>query len=374
MLKIAVDAMGGDRAPDAVVEGALLAARDLDVEIVLVGPKEVVEQKLSEHGAVPPSIQIAHASQIVAMDESPTAALRKRDSSLMVAYALMHQGEVQAVVSAGNSGAMMAIGMFVVGNLPQVDRPAISVVLPTTGKGAVIIDAGANVDCKPRQLVQFGLMGSIYSERVLGVAWPRVGVLSNGEEESKGNDLTRAASEQLSQSSLNYIGYVEGRDLFNDEVDVVVCDGFTGNVALKTIEGLVGFIGRALKEAFQESMLSRIGYLLSRGSLRRAYSRLDYTEYGGAPLLGLAGVAIVAHGGSGPKEIKNAIRVAKEAVSHDVNRHIIEALGESEGSGPGKSQPAPHKFWQRVRSGIDRIGGKSDSEKAGRESKSGGKG
>jgi glycerol-3-phosphate acyltransferase PlsX len=374
MLKIAVDAMGGDRAPDAIVEGALLAVKDLDVEVVLVGPKDVVEEKLARHGAVPPTIQIASASEFVAMDESPSAALRKRDSSLKVAYELMKQGEVQAVVSAGNSGAMMAIGMFVVGTLPQVDRPAISVVIPTPGKGTVIIDAGANVDCKPRQLVQFGLMGAIYSERVLGIASPRVGVLSNGEEESKGNDLTRAASEQLAHAPLNYIGYVEGRDLFNDEVDVVVCDGFTGNVALKTIEGLAAFIAGTLKAAFQETALSRVGYLLSRGSLRRAYRRLDYTEYGGAPLLGLNGTAIVAHGGSGPKAIRNAVRVAKEAVAQDVNRHILEALGETDGAAPGRAPDGAGKFWQRVRSRIDRIGGKSDAETPGRERKGGGKG
>jgi phosphate acyltransferase len=314
MLKIAVDAMGGDRAPDAVIEGALLAAGDLDVRVVLVGDREVIEQTLSKHGAPRAAIEIVPAAESIAMEESPSSALRKRDSSIKIAYGLMKQGEVQAVVSAGNSGALMAIGMFVVGNLPQVDRPAILIVVPTPGKGTVIIDGGANVDCKPRQLVQFGLMGSIYAEQVLGVSSPRVGVLSNGEEEGKGNDLTRAASEQLSRTSLNYIGYVEGRDVFNDKVDVVVCDGFTGNVMLKTMEGLAGFMVRTLKEAFEQTALSRVGYLFSRSSLRRAYTRLDHTEYGGAPLLGLNGVAIVAHGRSGPKEIKNAIRVAREAI------------------------------------------------------------
>jgi phosphate acyltransferase len=258
----------------------------------------------------------------------------------------------------------MAVGMFVVGKLPQVDRPAISVVIPTPGKGTVIIDAGANVDCKPRQLVQFATMGSIYSEQVLGVSKPRVGVLSNGEEESKGNDLTRAASEELSRTPLNYIGYVEGRDIFNDSVDVVVCDGFTGNVALKTMEGLASCIGRMLKDAFHETAFSRMGYLMSRGPLMRAYRRLDYREYGGAPLLGLSGVAIVAHGGSGEKEIKNAIRVAKEAVAHDVNRRIMELLVQTDGA----SAPAePQRIWQRVKS---KLTGKSGAES---ETKGGGK-
>jgi glycerol-3-phosphate acyltransferase PlsX len=282
----------------------------------------------------------------------------------------MRRDEVQAVVSAGNSGAMMALGMFVVGNLPQVDRPAIAVVLPTPGKGTIIIDAGANVDCKPRQLVQFAVMGSIYSQEVLGVVSPRVGVLSNGEEESKGNDLTRAASAEISQTSLNYIGYVEGGDFFADKVDVVVCDGFTGNVALKTLEGLAGYFGRMLKGAFRENALARVGYLLSRGPLLRAYRRLDHTEYGGAPLLGLAGVAIVAHGGSGPKEIKNAARVAKEAVAHDVNRRISEILGQ----GDAERGMEPQRIWQRVKSKLDRLSGKAAAEAPGKESKGGGKG
>jgi phosphate acyltransferase len=363
MVKIAVDAMGGDHAPDAIVAGALSAARELGVEIVLVGRKEVIEPKL-EHRSLAPAVRVVHAAEAVAMDESPSAAIRKRDSSLAVAYELMNRGEAQAVVSAGNSGAMMAVGMFVVGKLPQVDRPAISVVIPTPGKGTVIIDAGANVDCKPRQLVQFATMGSIYAEQILGVSKPRVGVLSNGEEDSKGNDLTRAASEELSHTPLNYIGYVEGRDIFNDSVDVVVCDGFTGNVALKTMEGLASCIGRMLKEAFQETAFSRMGYLMSRGPLMRAYRRLDYREYGGAPLLGLSGVAIVAHGGSGEKEIKNAIRVAKEAVAHDVNRRIMELLVQTDGA----IAPAePQRIWQRVKS---KLTGKTGAES---ETKGGGK-
>jgi len=374
MLKIAVDAMGGDRAPGAVVEGALLAAKELGVEVLLVGEKEAVKGALASCPLKSPSVEIVPASQSIAMDESPSAALRKKDSSMRVAFELMKQGAVQAVVSAGNSGAMMATGMFVMGNLPQVERPAILVVIPTLGKGTVVIDAGANVDCKPRHLLQFGLMGSIYAERVLGISQPRVGVLSNGEEESKGNDLTRAASEQLSSTGLNYIGYVEGRDICDGEVDVVVCDGFTGNVTLKTMEGVASFIVGVLKDAFRQSLMSRLGYLLSRKSLHKAYNRLDHAEYGGAPLLGLDGVAIIAHGGSGPKAIKNAIRVAKETVSHDVNRHIVEVLGELGELGEEKGNKLPRRIRQRIRSKIEGFGEKGAPEGEGRESKSGGKG
>lgn len=374
MLKIAVDAMGGDRAPGAVVEGALLAANELGIEVLLVGQKEAVEQALARCSASSPHVEVVPASETVAMDESPSTALRKKDSSMKVAFELMKRGAVQAVVSAGNSGAMMATGMFVMGNLPQVDRPAILVVIPTLGKGTVIIDAGANVDCKPRHLVQFGLMGSIYAERVLGIPRPRVGVLSNGEEEGKGNDLTRAASEQLSSTGVNYIGYVEGRDICDGEVDVVVCDGFTGNVTLKTMEGVASFIVGVLKDAFHKSVWSRLGYLLSRRSLLQAYSRLDHAEHGGAPLLGLDGVAIIAHGGSGPKAIKNAIRVAQETASHDVNRHIVEVLGEMAEAGGEQGEKLPRRIWQRIRSKIESLGEKPVPEGEGRESKSGGKG
>jgi len=354
-MKIAVDAMGGDRAPGVVIDGALLATRELDVEIALVGQKEAVERELARHSAKAPSIEVVSASECVAMDESPSAALKKKDSSMKVAFELMKRGEVGAVVSAGNSGAMMATGMFVLGKLAQVDRPAILVVLPTPGKGTVIIDAGANVDCKPRHLLQFGLMGSIYAERVLGISRPRVGILSNGEEEGKGNDLTRAASEQLSSSPLNYIGYVEGRDICGGKVDVVVCDGFTGNVVLKTMEGVAGFIVGVLKEAFTQSPLTRLGYLLTRKSLAQAYSRLDHAEYGGAPLLGLDGVAIIAHGQSDPKAIKNAIRVAAETASHDVNRHIVEELGALGGEKGEEGEKFPRRIWQQIRSRIGTL-------------------
>jgi glycerol-3-phosphate acyltransferase PlsX len=326
MPKIAVDAMGGDHAPAVVVEGALLAAQDVDAELILVGDKLAVERECLRIGGKLPRFSIINATQTVSMDESPSVALRKRDSSMKVAFEMIKRSEAQAVVSAGNSGAMMAIGMLVIGTLPQVTRPAILAIVPGTSKGTIIIDAGANVDCKPRQLLQFGIIGSVYAERGLGIVNPRVGVLSNGEEDSKGNELTRAASELLDSAPVNYVGYVEGRDFFNGKVDVIVCDGFTGNVALKTMEGVASFAGEILKSGFEKSWLSRLGYLLTRQSLRHAYRKLDYAEYGGARLLGLDGVAIVAHGGSTALAIKNAIRVASESVSQNVNGHVSAAL------------------------------------------------
>jgi glycerol-3-phosphate acyltransferase PlsX len=274
----------------------------------------------------------------------------------------MHRGQVDAVVSAGNSGAMMAIGMFVVGTLPQVARPAILVVVPSQHKGTVIVDAGANVDCKPHHLVQFAYMGAIYAERILDMPKPRIGVLSNGEEDSKGNDLTRAASEQLSGGALNYVGYVEGRDIFSGKVDVVVCDGFTGNIALKTMEGVASFAGEVLKSAFQKNISSRLGYLMSRASLKEAYRRLDYAEYGGAPLIGLDGVAIIAHGGSSPLAIKNAIRAARDAVDQKMNQHIAEALADG-GLDIHAKPGLPRKIFERIKSKIESIGHKGETSK-----------
>ena len=357
MPKIAVDAMGGDHAPGIVVEGALLAAQEFNVEVILVGQKQSIEQELSRQ-VNPSRLEIFPAAEVVAMHESPSLALRKKDSSMTVAFEMMKRREVDAVVSAGNSGAMMATGMFVVGRLPQVARPAILIVVPSLTRGTVIVDAGANVDCKPKHLVQFGFMGSIYAERVLGIRAPRVGVLSNGEEQSKGNDLTRAASEQLSTTSLNYIGYVEGRDIFNDKVDVIVCDGFTGNVALKTMEGTATFAGEVLKNAFQKNLSTRLGYLMTRKSLKDAYRRLDYAEYGGAPLIGLDGVAIIAHGGSNPQAIKNAIRLARDTVEQDVNRHITDVLGDIPETSSEKKDGLPRKIWQRIKSKIESLGEK----------------
>jgi glycerol-3-phosphate acyltransferase PlsX len=362
--------MGGDHAPQAVIAGAALAARELGVEVILVGDPEMIERELAHHPNRP-KISIVAASEVVPMHESPSLALRKKKSSMRVAFDLMKDRDADAVVSAGNSGAMMALGMFVMGTLPQVSRPAILIVVPSLAKGTVIIDAGANVDCKPRHLVEFGLMGSIYAERILGIASPRIGVLSNGEEESKGNELTRAASEELSATTLNYIGYVEGRDIFDGKVDVIVCDGFTGNIALKTMEGVASFAGTVLKDAFQKNLPTRVAYLLSRSSLREAYRRLDYAEYGGAPLIGLNGVAIIAHGGSNGVAIKNAIRAAANAVDQQINRHIGEALADSLGGGT-KKEGLSRKLWERFKSKIESLGEKTEPDPTSEERRRGG--
>jgi phosphate acyltransferase len=366
---VAVDAMGGDHAPRVVVEGALLAAREFGTEIILVGQKDAVEYELRRHAGQFSPLAVVPASQIITMDESPSAGLRKKDSSMKVAFEMMKRGEAHAVVSAGNSGAMMAAGMFVVGTLVPVTRPAISIVVPSRAKGTVIIDAGANVDCKPDHLLHFAIMGSVYAEQVLGIPNPRVGLLSNGEEEGKGNELTRAARELIADTALNHIGYVEGRDIFDGRVDVIVCDGFTGNVVLKTMEGVAGFVGEILKGAFKKNLPSRLGYLMSRKALREAYSRVDYAEYGGAPLLGLDGVAIIAHGGSSPRAIKNAIRVAGESVAHDVNGHISEALQASGAVVVRKPDRFPRRMWRRIKSKIETLSERSAVELEGKEPK-----
>ncbi len=319
--------MGGDYGPTVVVEGAVAAAREHGLPVVLVGDQSAVERELSRHRAASLPVSVRHASQVVGMAELPSQALRrKRDSSLRVAADLVKEGEAAAFVSAGNTGAAMAIGMFVVGVLPGVDRPAIAVLLPSLTGYTVLIDAGANVDPKPRHLVQFAVMGHCYARDILGKTKPRVGLLSVGEEEGKGNELTKEAFEELKLSSLNFIGNVEGRDIYNGNCNVVVTDGFTGNVALKISESLVEMLGAMIKEELGRDLGSKLGALLSRSAFARFRKRVDYTEMGGAPLLGINGAAIICHGASPAKAIKNAIRVAGEWVQRNVNEHIKAAL------------------------------------------------
>jgi len=318
--------MGGDHGPGVVVAGALQAVRKYGVEVTFVSVSDAVEAELSRHNFTPSAVRVLPAATSIDMHDSPTRALRQQHSSMRIAFEQLKAGKGDAVVSAGNSGAMLAIGMFVLGRLPEVDRPAILAVSPSISGGTVLLDGGANTDCKPRHLTQFAHMGAIYAEKILGISRPRVGILSNGEEDEKGNDLTRAAVRELRSTELNFVGHVEGRDITNGRVDVVVCDGFTGNVALKTIEGLGQFVSTSLKGAFRSSLLSRVGYLLCQRAMTRAYDRLDYAHYGGAPLVGLNGVAIVAHGGSSAKAIENAVRVAADAVSQNINGYIVNAL------------------------------------------------
>lgn len=332
-MKIALDAMGGDLAPKAAIEGAVMAARDFKIEIVLVGDREVVARELAAHNTTGLAITVEHAAQAVEMDESPLESiLSKPESSIHVGLEMVKRGAADAFVSAGNSGAMMAAAMAILGNLPGVDRPAIASLVPTTGGVALLIDAGANTEVKPINLMQFGVMGSVYWKHVQGVAQPRVGLLSNGEEASKGTDLTRAAAAALQQMApyVNYIGYLEGRDINRAKADVVVTDGFTGNVVLKTMEGFAAFLLGNLREVFGSGWLRRVAFLLVRRKLYAIRERLDPSEYGGAPLLGVNGVAVIAHGSSNARAIRNAVRAAaNEALVRHVNSEVVEILARS---------------------------------------------
>ncbi len=326
-MKIALDAMGGDFGPAVVVEGAVVAAREFGIASVLVGDKAAIEREIIRLKAPDLPLSIRHATQVVGMAESPSQALRrKRDSSLRVAAELVKDGECHALVSAGNTGAAMAIGMFVLGLLPGVERPAIAAALPSLAGFTVLIDAGANVDPKPRHLFQFAVMGHVYSRDIIGKDNPRVGLLSVGEEEGKGNELVKDTFESLRGSSLNFIGNIEGRDIYNGRCDVVVTDGFTGNVCLKVSESLAEMLTSMIREELTRDMLSKAGAVLAQRAFARMKRRVDYTEMGGAPLLGINGASIVCHGASPVKAIKNALRVATEWVKNDVNEHIKTAL------------------------------------------------
>ena len=326
-MKIAVDAMGGDFAPAAVVEGSVQAARDLNLPIILVGDRERIEAELKKHGYAGRNISIKHASEVIGMAESPTQAVRKKkDSSLKVCFELVRSGEAGAVVTAGNSGAAMAAGIFLFKRIKGVERPAIAVSVPTMKSPAVLLDVGGNVDCKPCHLLQFAVMGGVYARYALKKDNPRIGLLSNGEEEAKGNDLTRETHALIKKTALNYVGYVEGRDIYRGEVDVVVTDGFVGNVVLKLSEGLVEAVTTMLKEEIMASMPSKIGYMLAKGAFQKLKKKVDYAEYGGAPLLGIDGVCIISHGRSSPKAIKNAILRANECARSRVNDHVLEEI------------------------------------------------
>jgi glycerol-3-phosphate acyltransferase PlsX len=328
MMKIAVDAMGGDYAPAAVVEGSVQASDELDIPIILVGDREKVEAELKRLGVGGNAkITVRHASEVVAMDESPAKAIRrKKDSSLRVCFDIVKKGEASAVVSAGNSGAAMAAGMFLFKKLDGVDRPAIAVTLPTKKDPAVLLDVGGNVDCRPLHLVQFALMGEVYARCMLGKDRPRVGLLSNGEEEGKGNELTRETNALLKKTSINYIGYVEGRDIYRGDVDVVVADGFVGNIVLKLSEGLVEAVTSMLKEEIMASILSKIGYFLAKNAFKKLKKKVDYAEYGGAPLLGVDGVCMISHGRSNATAIKNAVIRAHEFSRNNVNTRLSEEM------------------------------------------------
>jgi len=328
MTTVALDAMGGDHAPRAEIEGAVLAAREMGVRVLLVGIEETVKRELAKHRTRGLSIEVAHASEVITMRDSPSLAFRKkRDSSVHVAAKLVRNGQADAMVSAGNTGAVMATARFILGTLPSVDRPALAAPFPTSrGSVSVILDVGANVDSKATQIEQFAVMGEIYYRTIFGTRRPRVALLSIGEEEMKGNELTREAHNLLKQTNLNFTGNVEGRDVFAGDVDVIVCDGFIGNIALKISEGLVEHIGGMLKKALKSTLSSQMGYVLARSALQDLKKKIDYSEQGGAPLLGVRGICVIGHGRSNANAVKNAIRIATELHRSKANDRIEQEL------------------------------------------------
>jgi glycerol-3-phosphate acyltransferase PlsX len=325
MVRIAVDGMGGDFAPQAIVKGAEQAAKEKVAEIVLVGDKTKVTAFLEN----PEGIEIVHTDEYVEMTESPSAALRrKRGSSVNKAFELVRTGNVQGVVTAGNSGAAMAFAIFTLGRIGLVERPAIATLQPNVAKGTitVLLDGGGNVDCKPVHLAQFAVMGSAFAKNTFGITTPRVGLLSNAEEETKGNELTREAHDLIKGLDLNYLGYIEGNNVHNGHADVVVCDGFVGNIALKITEGVAESLMTFLKENIETSLKKKIGYLLMKEIFDELAKKTDYSEYGGAPLLGVDGVCIICHGRSNERAIKNAISMAAGFVEKNLNESIKDAM------------------------------------------------
>jgi len=325
---IALDAMGSDKAPRPEIEGAIQAARQFGIRVLLVGQEPVVRAELNRNrwaSSLP--IEIVHASEVITMDDKVEAVRAKRDSSIRVGVRLVREGKAAGFVTAGNTGAAMAAAKTTLGTIPGVDRPALAAIFPTAlGTGAMLLDVGANVDCKPNNLEEFAVMGEIYFRSIFGTRRPKVGLLSIGEEEGKGNELTRESFHLLKQLPIDFVGNVEGRDLYNGEVDVIVTDGFVGNVALKTSEGVVNLVRATLKEALKSTITRQVGALLSRSAFADFKKRLDHTEYGGAPLLGLKGLCIITHGSSNANAIKNALRVAAEFAESGVNEKIEKGL------------------------------------------------
>ena len=348
-MKIAVDGMGGDYAPQAIVEGAVLAAQEHNADIILVGDEARLARELDRLQAHHLPITICHAAEVVHMDEAPGMALRKkRFSSIRVAIELVRREEAQAVVSAGNTGAALAATTMILKPLTGIDRPAIATLLPTQKGFTILLDVGANVDCKATQLFQFGIMGHVFAKYVFGRPSPSVGLLAIGEEDTKGNDVTKEAFLMLKQSHLNFIGNVEGKHFFRGVADVVVCDGFIGNIALKMCEGLAEMYGQSLKTGLTNTPWRRLAAVLMRPALNDIRKRVDASEYGGAPLLGINGTCIIGHGSSTPKAVKNAIHMAQRFVEERVSQRIqedIERNGDIQEAGATRRR----KIWRHIR-------------------------
>ncbi len=326
-MNIAVDAMGGDYAPEAPIQGGLWAQSELGVNVTLVGDRSLIAKWLDTGSNRDNGIQIHHCSQVVGMDESPLKVLRqKKDASILVAFELMKSGKVQAVVSAGNSGATVGAAVLALGRIGGVERPALAAVFPGARGAVVLIDVGANVDTKPKQLFEFAIMGNIFANSLLGIDNPKIGLLNIGEEGSKGSERVKIAHDMLTQAPLNFVGNVEGRHIFSGEVQVIVTDGFVGNVALKLSEGMAEAIGLMLERETSQNLMSRIGFWLSRRAVENVGRNLDYAEYGGALLLGIRGVGVICHGSSSPKAIKNAVRTARNFVKKRVQEQLEEGL------------------------------------------------
>jgi glycerol-3-phosphate acyltransferase PlsX len=343
-MRIALDAMGGDHAPGVVIDGAVQAVGELGVEIVLVGREDDIRRELARHDTSGLPLSVVHADQVIEMDEHVDAVKRKRDASIRVGMRLVRAGEADAFVSAGNSGAVMASAIFDLRRIRGIKRPALATIYPAAPNRVLLIDNGANTDPSPENLVQFAQMGAAYAERLWGIDRPRVAVVSNGEEADKGNQLVRQAYPLLQESGLNFVGNAEGKDVTRGIADVVVTDGFTGNVMIKLSEGLASFFARYIKQELTGGPLAKLGLVLAvpglllclpglvllLPALRRIAKRLDYAEYGGAPLLGVDGVAVIAHGRSNAKAIKNAVRVARDSVSAELVRVIREGAAQRE--------------------------------------------
>jgi len=325
-VRIALDAMGSDRGPAEMVAGAAMAVREAEVQITIVGGEEQVKPALKKEG-ISHLVNFVPTTQVITMHDSPIEAVRKKkDSSIVVAFELLRKHEVDAVVSPGNSGAVMASAIKFLGRLKDISRPGIASVFPTLKGPVVVMDVGANVDCRPKHLFQFGVMASAFSRIMYGIEKPRVGLLSIGEEGGKGNALVKSAHSLFQSSGLNYIGNVEGRDTFVGDVDVIICDGFVGNVCLKLSEGLAEAVLSMLREEIGKTFIARMGYFLARQAFRNFKKRVDYAEYGGAPLLGFNGTGVICHGRSNMLAIKNALLVADGLAKNNVNDHILAML------------------------------------------------
>jgi glycerol-3-phosphate acyltransferase PlsX len=328
-MRIVLDAMGGDHAPQVTVEGAVWAARDHGLEVVLVGQKDVLAGELAKYDTGGLALPVVHASEVIGMEDEPAAAAKaKQDSSMAVGMNLLKKGEADGFFSAGNSGGVMAAALFGLGRIPGIKRPALSAFYPNTGGSCVILDVGANTDCKPEWLLQFGIMGSAFVSTTLGLEEPRVGIVSNGEEEGKGSTLVKEAYGLLKASPLNFVGNVEGKDIPAGLADVVVTDGLTGNVIIKLSEGLTRFLMGVIQKEIKDSPVASLGGLLARGAFREARKVLDYTEVGGTPLLGVNGVVLVGHGRSNAKAIKNGILATERAAAGGMLAAITTRLAE----------------------------------------------